>query len=238
MPLAARSFRLVARCLPTSLSRRLQQRDLAARDPPVGLELGLAGAARSDAGAERTGAAAEALEVLPHPAHPRQVVLELRELDLELSLGAPRMLGEDVEDQLRPVDDARRKRVLERLLLGRLELVVDDQHLGLGVLVRLLQLLELPLADVRARIRARTLLDELADRLDARGAGELAQLAELLLGVGGLGEDGEHEPALGLDAVHGVDRRVPGASSRRGLCHACRRCPLSPTGWPPARSSS
>ena len=33
-----------------------------------------------------------------------QVVLELRQLDLELALGAHGVLGEDVEDQLRPVD--------------------------------------------------------------------------------------------------------------------------------------
>jgi hypothetical protein len=46
--------------------------------------------------------------VLPHAPHARKVVLELRELDLQLALGAPRMLREDVEDQLRPVDDTRR----------------------------------------------------------------------------------------------------------------------------------
>ena len=40
------------------------------------------------------------------------------------------VLGEDVEDQLRAVDDARLERVLERPLLGRVELVVDEQHLG------------------------------------------------------------------------------------------------------------
>ena len=151
-----------------------EQRDLAPRDPAVGLELGFAGAAGADARAERTGAAAEALEVLPHPAHPRQVVLQLRQLDLELSLGALRMLGEDVEDQLRPVDDAGGQRVLERPLLRRLELVVDDQHLGVRVLVGLLQLLELALADVRARIRIRALLNDLGDRFDACGARELA----------------------------------------------------------------
>ena len=68
--------------------------------------------------------------MLPHAAHARQVVLELRELDLELSLGARRVLGEDVEDQLRPVDHARVERVLEEALLRRIELVVDDQALG------------------------------------------------------------------------------------------------------------
>ena len=66
------------------------------------------------------------------PAHARQVVLELCQLDLELSLGGHGMLGEDVEDQLRPVDDARLEGVLEEALLRRVELVVDEQALGLG----------------------------------------------------------------------------------------------------------
>ena len=57
--------------------------------------------------------------MLPHAAHAREVVLELRELDLQLPLGAPRVLGEDVEDQLRAVDDARAELVLERPLLRR-----------------------------------------------------------------------------------------------------------------------
>ena len=66
------------------------------------------------------------------PAHPRQVVLELRELDLELPLGADGVLGEDVEDQLRAVDHARLERVLEIPLLRRIELVVDEEALGAG----------------------------------------------------------------------------------------------------------
>ena len=111
--------------------------------------------------------------MLPHAAHARQVVLELRELDLELSLGADGVLGEDVEDQLRAVDDARLERVLEVPLLRRVELVVDEQHLGARLLVRALQLLELALADVGARVGPRAVLDELADRLDARGPREL-----------------------------------------------------------------
>ena len=44
-------------------------------------------------GPARADAAAEALEVLPHAAHARQVVLELRELDLELALGADARAG-------------------------------------------------------------------------------------------------------------------------------------------------
>ena len=81
-------------------SRRFTQGDPRPREAAVGLELALARAARPDA-------AAEPLEVLPHAAHAREVVLELRELDLELPLRAARVLREDVEDQLGAVDDAR-----------------------------------------------------------------------------------------------------------------------------------
>ena len=49
---------------------------------------------------------------------------------------------------------------------------------------------------------------ELGDRLDARGARELAQLAQLLVGVGALRQHGEHEPALGLEARAQVVWRV------------------------------
>ena len=145
-----------------------QERDPSPGDAAVGLELRLTGPARPDSRAERAHAAAEALEVLPHAAHPWEVVLELRQLDLKLALGAPRMLGEDVEDQLRPVDDARLECILERPLLGRLELVVHEQHLGAGLLVGVLQLLELPLAQVGPPLRAGAVLDELPDRLDER----------------------------------------------------------------------
>ena len=143
-----------------------EQGDPATRDPAVGLELGLTGAARADA-------AAEALEVLPQAPHPREVVLQLGELDLELPLGAHGVLGEDVEDQLGPVDDARLEGVLEGPLLHRSELVVHDEHLRVGARVGVLQLLELPLADVGSRVVARPVLDELGHRLDARGRREL-----------------------------------------------------------------
>ena len=77
------------------MRRRAMRRSLSSCDSP--------GSARPDA-------AAEALEVLPHAPHARQVVLELRELDLQLALGADGVLGEDVEDQLGAVDDTRVER--------------------------------------------------------------------------------------------------------------------------------
>ena len=168
-----------------------EQRDPAVGEPSVGLELGLAGAARADA-------AAEPLEVLPHAPHARQVVLQLRELDLELSLGRDGVLREDVEDQLRPVDDAGRQRVLERALLRRLQLVVDDQDLGGRIAVRGLELLELALADVAPRIGPDTMLDDLPDGRHAGGPCQLPQLRELLVTVHAFRQHREQEPPLGL----------------------------------------
>ncbi len=106
--------------------------------------------------------------MLPHASHAWQVVLELRQLDLELSLGAPCMLGEDVENQLCAIDDACLEGVLERPLLGGIELVVHEEHLGVGLLVGTLELLELPLAYVGTPLGTRAVLNELPDRLDER----------------------------------------------------------------------
>jgi hypothetical protein len=59
-----------------------------------------------------------------------------------------------------------------------------------------LELVELPLPEVRAAFRAGAPLDELADGLDESRARELTQLAELCLGVDSLGQHGDDEPAL------------------------------------------
>ena len=137
--------------------------------------------------------------MLPHAAHAREVVLELRELDLELALGRHCVLGEDVEDQLCAVDDPRLQSVLEASLLRRSELAVHDQHLGACVRVRGLQLLELALADVCAGVRLGTVLNELADGVDARGPGQRMKLCELR-GFLGREQTRDREPALRLCA--------------------------------------
>ena len=67
---------------------------------------------------------AEPLEVGPQAPHPREVVLELGELDLELALGGVGVGGEDVEDDRGAVDDRDAERRLEGALLARRELVV------------------------------------------------------------------------------------------------------------------
>src|SRR5215831_11463063 len=171
------------RVVGSSVSKSRSRTETAAPgQPPVGLELRLTGAARADA-------AAEALEVLPQAPHPREVVLELGELDLQLALRGHGVLGEDVEDELRPVDDPRAERILEEPLLHRVELVVDEEALGLGAGVPLLQLLKLALADVRPPGRPRAMLHHAPDRLDARRPRELLDLGELVVRVRSLGQN-------------------------------------------------
>ena len=97
------------------------------------------------------------------------------------------------------------ERVLERPLLGGVELVVDEQHLGARLAVRRLELLELPFPHVGARIGRCALLHELVDRLDAGRARELAQLGELVVRVRALAPStARTNPRSGSTPVAGV----------------------------------
>src|SRR5262245_20391024 len=81
-------------------------------DPAVRLELRLAGATGPDP-------TAQPLEVRPLSHEARQEIRELGQLDLELALARPRPLGEDVQDERGPVDDAEVERPREVPLLHR-----------------------------------------------------------------------------------------------------------------------
>ena len=113
----SRSARITERLERDVAELALQRRDPVARQPAVGLDLRLARSAGADAAVDAPGA--EPLEVRPQAAHPREVVLELRELDLELALGGVRVRGEDVEDDRGPVDHREAERRLEVALLAR-----------------------------------------------------------------------------------------------------------------------
>ena len=101
-----------------------QLRDTLAHPPPVHLELRLAGSARAHP------AAALARQVGPLPGEPRQEILELRQLDLQLALEAPGTLREDVEDERAAIDDLAAERLLEVALLRRGERIVEDHDVG------------------------------------------------------------------------------------------------------------
>ena len=169
----------------------------------------------------RADAAAQPLEVLPHAAHALEVVLQLRELDLQLAGGRMRVQREDVEDHAGAVDDAHAELVLERALLAGRELVLGHDDLGLQLLRELLELLELAAADVRARVDARAVLHERPDDVDLRRAQQLEHLRELALLVGPLREHGNENgalrPCVVLDHLRslGHDRSIRTVSHNR-----------------------
>ena len=134
------------------LEPALERGDPVARQAAVGLDLGLARAPGADAAGR---ARAEPLEVGPQPAHAREVVLELRQLDLELALGRVRVVGEDVEDDRRAVDHRHAERLLEVALLARQQLVVAGDEVRVRLLHRPLQLGELALAEVAVGVGLR-----------------------------------------------------------------------------------
>src|SRR3954470_8922303 len=109
-----------APCRLGALEPPLQRRDAVARQAAVGLDLRLARTARTDAA--HAAAGTQALQVGPQAAHAREVVFELRELDLQLALGRVRVSGEDVEDDRRAVDHRHARGLLEVALLARNEL--------------------------------------------------------------------------------------------------------------------
>ena len=166
-----RRARMTSRFRSRRVQAAMQVRDAVARQAAVGLDLRLAGAPGADP-------ATEPLEVGPQAPHPREVVLELGQLHLELALGAVGVVGEDVEDHGRPVDHRHAQTLLEVALLARNQLVVahDEVRVRTGDLD--LDLGELPAAEIAIGIRPGANLDDLADVRDSGGAQELLELRE------------------------------------------------------------
>ncbi len=179
-----------------------QRRDAVAREAAVGLDLGLAGASGADAAVHAP--CAEPLEVGPQPAHAREVVLELRQLDLQLALGRVGVVGEDVEDDRRAVDHRHVERLLEVALLARLQLVVAGHQVGAGLRDRLLQLGQLAPAEVAIRVGLGPALGQLAGHGHAGRAQQLLQLAEVLLVRAGGDAEGPLARTWVSDSLHVV----------------------------------
>ena len=152
----------------------LEQVDLLARAAAVDLELGLAGAAPADA-------AGEARHHRVLLVQPRQRVLELRQLDLQLAVARLRVLREDVEDQHGAIDDLELGGVGDGARLRRREIVIEHQHGGVGLQRARHQLVELALADEEARIDLLPALRHHVEHAHAGGAAQLLQLGEARL---------------------------------------------------------
>ena len=156
--------------------------------PAVDLELGLAGAAGADATrllAERRAPAAQ----------PGQAVAQQCELDLGLALGAPGVLGEDVEDHRGPVDGGAAEELLEVAVLRRRQLVVEDDGVGVELPAQSGDLLGLAPADEGGGVGRVAPLHHAAHDVGARAVDQLRQLVEVLVDqLGGqAGEDDADE---------------------------------------------
>jgi hypothetical protein len=146
--------------------------DLAA----VGLELGFAGTAGTDAAAELAHGFASTGET-------GELIFELGQLDLELTLAGAGVAGEDVEDELGAVDDAAGELVLEIAKLGRGEVMIEEDEVGVGGCDDALDLFELTAAYEGRGIGLGTLLGKGCCNVGSGAAGELFELGEGCLEV-------------------------------------------------------
>ncbi len=174
------------------LQTAAQHSDAVAREAAICLDLRLTGTPRPDP-------AAESLEMGPQPAHAREVVLELRELHLQLALRAVRMRGEDVEDHRRAVDHRQSERLLEVALLPRRQLVVAGDHVRVARLRRLLRLRHLARAEIRVRMGLLAALHHRPHDRHPGGAQQLAQLGQVVsVGQRGYAKGALSRALLGL----------------------------------------
>ncbi len=156
--------------------------------PAVHLELGLTGSP----GADATGLLAEG----PAPTtQPGQAVAQEGQLHLGLSFLAAGVLGEDVEDHGRPVDGRAAQDLLEVALLGRGQLVVEDDGVGIDGLRQLVEFLGLAPSHEGGRIGVIATLDDAADDVGTGRAHQEGELVEVGLDRFGRrpGEHHSHE---------------------------------------------
>ena len=116
--------------------------------PPVGFEFGFAGTARADSAAQPRHRRAVA-------GQPGQQIIQLRQLDLQLAFAGSRAPGENVQDELGPVEDLHVQRFFQIALLRGRQLLVEDHHRRIVKVDLRLELVDFAGADQRRRIGAR-----------------------------------------------------------------------------------
>jgi hypothetical protein len=116
---------------------------------------------------------------------------------LRLALPALGVLGEDVEDQCRAVDDLDLHDLFELAQLTRRQLAVADDRVGALRDHDVAQVPGLARADVGCRVGTVAALDQPLEHLGAGGLGQRSELGEGVLRIRGrsLGPDtDEHDP--------------------------------------------
>ena len=139
--------------------------DLAA----IGFELGFTRAAGADAAAKLGHGAAASGEA-------RELVLELGELDLELALAGAGVAGEDVEDELRAIDDVAGQAGFDVAKLRRGKVVIEQDERRVGAGDGADDFFDFAFADEARGVGFLPALDERGDDGGTGRAGELFEL--------------------------------------------------------------
>ena len=180
----------------------------------VGFELRFTRASGSDT-------AAQARHFDAPSGQARQHVVELRQLDLQAAFPRAGAAGEDIEDELRAVDDLDFERFFEIALLGGRQVVVEDDHGRADGGDRGGELAHLARSDERGGFDTVAALDLALDHDRAGARSQLRQLFERFFGI-------ERLRCLPLELEPDQDRLLVGGV-RRGRD---ARPPWSP-GAPP-----
>ena len=155
----------------------------------VHFELLFTGAAHADAGFD-------ARQVRPHLLQPRQRVLELGELDRETRFVGLGVAGEDVEDQLGPVEHFDFEAFSKVASLAGMQVVIEDDDVGFVMGDEVFELLDFPLAEIRGHIRLFPPLGQAAGDPGPRRFGQAGDLVERIISFILSGKNNANENCL------------------------------------------
>ena len=85
---------------------------------------------------------------MPHPGKTRQQILQLGQLDLQPAFAAAGTLSENIENELRPIENFAREQILQIAALRRRNLVVKNDRSNLSLLARVIDRFGFAAADV------------------------------------------------------------------------------------------
>src|ERR1700736_5347097 len=111
------------------------------------------------AGTSRTDTATESRHFHTASSQSREQVIQLREFHLQLSLARPRPPGENVEDQLRPIQNFAIQSAFEIALLRGSEIGIEEHHIRLLSRDAGLQLFHLSRTNQGGGVRTRSGLE-------------------------------------------------------------------------------
>ena len=151
-------------------------------------------------------------------------IAKLGQLDLGLALLARGVLGEDVQDHRSTVDRGAAEQLLQLELLGRAQLVVEDDRVTVGGFGERLDLGRLAGSDVGGRVGGATPLGDATHHVGARRVDEQCQFVQGILdGAGAPGAvdgDGDQQdplPVGSLDETSGLTTELAKTTAVRIL---------------------